>query len=184
MKEQFNDDRGVEISRKDPTYYKISKNSSKNEFISVVKTYAKSVVSEFDMDVDVRALNWEVSSRAKRRAGAVKHHNGDPKSISITWDHFQKNGWLAVASTIRHELIHVHLLNLKDDSTHGPNFQKLANKLDAPLHCERFSEPKWWVICEECDLRIERYQKSNLVKSPHQYRCGSCGGKFYVKENL
>jgi predicted SprT family Zn-dependent metalloprotease len=167
----------------DPEWFDISTDCSKEEFLSVVKVYARGVVRDYGLDVDVGSLIWEVSTRAKRRAGAVKHIDGQPTSISITWEYFQQNGWIDTASTVRHELIHVHLLNMENDPSHGPRFQEWAERLDTSLHCEIFAEPKWWVVCRSCESEIARYQKSKLVEHPKKYRCQNCGGEFRVEEN-
>lgn len=169
--------------RRDPEWYDISTNCTKDEFLSVMKIYARNIVSEYGLDVDINSLNWEVSTKAKRRAGAVKRQNGRPTSVSITWEYFQQNGWLTTASTIRHELIHVHLLNSENDSSHGTKFQELADRLDTSIHCEIFAEPVWWVICQNCESRIARYQRSKLTEKPERYRCKRCGGRFRVGEN-
>ena len=170
-------------SKVDPEWFEISPDCSKEEFLSVVKVYARNVVHEYGLDVDVGSLTWEVSLRAKRRAGAVKHIDGQPTMISITWEHFKQNGWIDTASTVRHELIHVHLMNTERDTSHGPKFQKWAERLNTSLHCEIFAEPKWWVICRSCESEIARYQKSKLVEHPKKYRCQNCGGEFRVEEN-
>jgi predicted SprT family Zn-dependent metalloprotease len=170
-------------SRSDPEWFEISQDCSKEEFLSLVKVYARNVVREHGLDVDVTSLKWEVSTRAKRRAGAVKHIDGHPTSISITWEYFKQNGWTDTASTVRHELIHVHLLNTENDASHGPRFQDWAGRLDTSLHCEVFAEPKWWVVCQSCESEIARYQKSKLVEHPRKYRCQYCGGEFQVEEN-
>jgi predicted SprT family Zn-dependent metalloprotease len=163
----------------------ISPDCSRQEFLAACKIYAREVVDKHGINVNVSDLSWEVSMRAKRRAAAVKHLNGDPKSICITWEFFQEKGWSNVAETIRHELIHVHLLNKNSDEIgHGEKFEMYADKLDTSTYCERFSEPKWWIVCEDCGGRIARYRRSKVVKSPENYECSSCGGRLYVKNNM
>lgn len=183
MRSNRNKVRGAVSSSDDPEWFEISTDCSQDEFLSVVKVYARKVVSEYDLDVDISSLTWEVSTRAKRRAGAVKHVNGEPSSVSITWEYFKQNGWMDTASTVRHELIHVHLLNLKNDASHGMEFKKWAKRLDTSLHCDLFVEPKWWIVCQCCESEIARYRKSKLVEHPEKYRCRNCGGEFQVKEN-
>lgn len=162
--------------------YSISTNCDQEEFKAACKIYAKTVVNEYGLAADVSDLSWEISARAKTRAGAVKHRNGNPESISITWEFFQKKGWRAVAKTVRHELIHVHLLNTQNEDGHGEMFKQYAEKLDTRVHCERFSDPKWWVTCTNCGGEIPRYRRSKLVKNPEKYKCSECGGGFVVKE--
>jgi len=163
--------------------YAIDQDCSREEFLAVAKVYARAVVDAFDLTVTVSALSWEVSTRAKRRAGVVEYCDGEPERVKLAWRQFQELGWTATASTIRHELIHAHLLNEGIGAGHGEQFEKLANRLDTPVHCERFATPKWWVECVDCDTRIARYRRSKLVSNPDQYCCGDCGGQLTVERN-
>lgn len=167
----------------DTGWYAISSDCSREEFLAVAKTYARAVVDEHGLSVSVGDLDWAVSTRARRRAGAVRHRDGEPEVVVLTWGQFETNGWDATAGTIRHELAHVHLLNEAGDPGHGPAFRRLADRLDAPLHCERFSDPRWWVVCAACGNRIARYRRSKLVTHVGEYECGECGGDLRVEEN-
>jgi hypothetical protein len=162
--------------------YAIDADCSRAEFLAVAKVYARDVVDRHDLSVTVSDLEWEVSTRAKRRAGAVKHRDGDPEAIVLTWAQFAERGWRATAATIRHELIHVHLLNEADDPSHGPRFRDLADRLETHVHCDRFVDPDWWVVCESCETRLARYRRSKLVQNPGDYACGNCGGDLRVEE--
>ena len=171
-------DRGDPVNR-----YAISADSTREEFLAASKLYAREVVDEYDLSVTVSDLDWDVSMRAKRRAGAVKWRNGKPEAVVLTWEHFAQRGWEAAAATIRHELVHVHLLNEEGDASHGEAFRRLADRLDTHVHCERFAAPKWWVTCRDCGARLARYRRSKLVTQPERYRCGDCGGEFHVVQN-
>ena len=168
-------------TRVDVDRYAIDATCSHEEFLAVARVYARDVVAAYGLSAAVSDLDWAVSTRAKRRAGAVKYRNGDPEAVVLTWDHFANLGWAAAAATIRHELIHVHLLNEADDASHGKRFERLADRLDTHVHCDRFVEPAWWVICTDCGARLARYRQSKLVTDPAQYRCGDCGGTFRVE---
>lgn len=165
----------------DPDYYAVAPDCTEAEFLAAARAYARSVVSAHDLSADVSGLEWEVSRRAKRRAGAVKHRDGEPRAVSLTWAHFSEHGWAATAATVRHELVHVHRMNEAGDAGHGAGFRALAEALDAPLTCERFVEPRWWVVCEDCGARVGRYRRSRLVEHPRRYRCGECGGALRVE---
>jgi len=167
----------------DTAYYDIDSDASPAELLAVAKLYAREIAESHGLSVDVSALEWEVSKRAKRRAGAVRHRNGEPETVSLTWAQFQQQGWAATAETVRHELIHVHLLNEAGDGSHGERFRELAGELRTTVHCDRFAEPDWWVVCEECGAKLARYRRSKLVKEPESYRCGGCGGPLFVREN-
>lgn len=166
-----------------PGSYAISSVASRREFLAVAKVYARDVVDAHDLAVSVSDLEWTVSKRAKRRAGAVTYRDGTPESVSLAWRQFQNAGWLASAATIRHELVHVHLLNEADDPSHGDAFVELADTLNTHVNCERFTDPEWWVQCTDCGARVARYRRSKLVQSPDKYVCGDCGGDLEVLEN-
>lgn len=161
--------------------YAVDTDCTREEFLAVAKVYARAVADRFDLTVTVSDLSWEVSTRAKRRAGVVEYRDGEPERVKLAWRQFQGEGWEATASTIRHELIHAHLLNEGVGAGHGDRFRALADRLDTPVHCDRFTTPKWWVECVDCETRLGRYRESKLVANPEQYRCGECGGKLQVE---
>lgn len=163
--------------------YAITPDCTHEEFLAVAKVYAREVVDRHDLTATVSDLDWRVSTRAKRRAGAVEYRDGEPKAVVLAWGQFAERGWAAVAETVRHELIHVHLLNEESEPGHGSAFRRLADRLNATVHCDRFSEPKWWVVCVDCDARLARYRRSKLVTEPERYRCRNCGGDFRVERN-
>lgn len=163
--------------------YAVSPESTRREFLAAAKLYAREVVDAHGLTVAVDTLNWEVSARAKRRAGAVKHCDGTPETVSLTWDFFAEKGWEQTTEIVRHELAHVHLLNEADDGGHGPAFEALAERLRAPRHCERFVGPAWWVRCVDCSVELARYRASKLVEHPERYACGACGGRLRVERN-
>lgn len=161
--------------------FRVEPGCSREEFLAVSKVYAREVVDRHELSVTVSDLEWTVSERAKRRAGAVKHRGGDPQSVVLTWAQFAEHGWAAAAATIRHELIHVHLLNETGDPSHGDRFRELARQLDTDVRCELFAKPDWWVVCERCGARLARYRRSKLVSEPEAYACGDCGGDLTVE---
>jgi len=151
------------------------------EFLAVARVYAREVVENHGMTVDVDALEWDVSERARRRAGAVHYHDGAPERVTIAWALFENRGWGAAAETVRHELIHAHLLNEHGDPSHGDRFEAWADRLQTPVTCELFAEPNYWVVCRDCGSELARYRASKLVKHPDDYRCGGCGGRLEVR---
>lgn len=167
----------------DPSAYAVAPDCTREEFLAVAKVYAREVVAEHDLSVTVGSLDWEVSARAKRRAGAVRYRDGEPQAVVLTWEQFQRQGWAAAAATIRHELIHVHLLNEAEDPSHGDAFGRLASQLDTHVNCQRFAEPNYWVRCVDCGSELARYRRSKLVDQPDRYACGDCGGPLVVEEN-
>jgi SprT-like protein len=163
--------------------YAITPACTHEEFLAAAKLYARDVVERHDLNANVSALSWEVSTRAKRRAGAVFYRDLEPEAVTLTWEYFAEEGWEAVAEMVRHELIHVHLLNEADDPSHGERFEMLAAELDTHVRCDLFADPKWWVVCRDCGARLARYRRSKVVESPEQYECGTCSGPLSVSRN-
>jgi hypothetical protein len=75
---------GVETAR-----YHIEESCTETEFLAVAKVYAREIVSAYELSVSVSGLKWELSKRAKRRAGALKYRDETPKAIILTWEFFQ-----------------------------------------------------------------------------------------------
>jgi hypothetical protein len=68
----------------DLDYYRITPDATDAAFLAASKLYARAVVDDRDLSVSVSELEWEISKRAKRRAGAVKHRAVVPKTLSLT----------------------------------------------------------------------------------------------------
>ncbi|MFH5802045.1 hypothetical protein [Haladaptatus sp. CMAA 1911] len=69
------------------------------------------------------------------------------------------------------------------DADHGATFTRWKDRLDTSQHCERFTAPKWWLVCEDCGGRIARYRRSKTVRNPEQYSCSKCGGAIRVEDS-
>jgi predicted SprT family Zn-dependent metalloprotease len=132
------------------------------------------------IDVDTGAISWEVSDRAKRRAGCCLY-DGSGVTIRLTWGAYREAGWRRFTATIRHELIHAWEFQRFGESGHGERFERQADRLDAPRHCKSFTEARLRLQCvRECGWQADRHRASPPVKRPREYRCGDCGGKLRV----
>ena len=141
--------------------------------------YAESV----PLDVDTDTLSWEISERAKRRAGVCRYdRTSEDITISLTWDAYLAAGWARFTGTIRHELIHAWEFQQFGESDHGERFERQADRLDAPRHCETFTDARLELRCTraDCTWRADRHRASKTVTQPRGYRCGDCGGKVVV----
>ncbi|WP_231188317.1 SprT-like domain-containing protein [Haladaptatus sp. DYF46] len=147
------------------------------------QAHAADVAAEHFPDLPIEAIGWDVSHRAKRRAGVTKYDpDTDEITIRLSWDAFEQHGREQFSSTVRHELIHAWQYHEFGEADHGETFTRWTDTLDATQYCERFKSPNWWVICTECNGRLARYQRSKVVKHPENYRCGECGGSLRSKE--
>lgn len=167
----------------DLSWYSIDTNCSDSELLAISKVYARDVTEAYDFSVNISDLDWKVSARAKRRAGVLKYKNKTPKMIILSRKYFENKGWDAVAATIRHELIHAHLVATRGDATHGDAFKSLAEKLQTHVHCDTFVDPDWIVECLACECEFPRYRRSKVVRNPDKYACGKCGGDLQSMRN-
>ncbi|SIR63228.1 SprT-like family protein [Haladaptatus litoreus] len=136
-------------------------------------------------ELPVDTIDWEVSHRAKRQAGVTKY---DPATeaitIALTWKAYEQHRQTQFSATVRHKLIHAWQYHEFDDADHGTTFTRWTDTLDTSQHCERFTDPKWWLVCEDCGGRIARYRSSKTVRNPEQYSWGECGGSLRVEIGL
>jgi SprT-like protein len=145
--------------------------------------HAATVVADHLPALPVERIEWEISDRRQRSAGATKF---DPETgeitISLAWDAYDSQGWEQFNSTVRHEVIHAWQYHEFGEAEHGETFERWIDALDTSQYCERFTTPQWWVVCTECGGRLPRYQRSKVVKQPEEYSCGDCGGSLRVEE--
>jgi predicted SprT family Zn-dependent metalloprotease len=142
---------------------------------------ARSYARRVDLNLDLEAVSWEVSERARRRAGACSW-DGETATIRLTWDAYREYGWERFAGTVRHELIHAWEFQAFGSAGHGERFRRQAARLDAPVDCEQFAAARVHVHCTRpgCDWTLRRYKASKTVREPEQYRCGDCGARYEV----
>jgi predicted SprT family Zn-dependent metalloprotease len=145
------------------------------------RDYAETV----DLDVDTDALAWDISNRAKRRAGCCRYQQATGQiTIILTWPAYQEFGWAEYTGVIRHELVHAWEFEHFGESSHGKRFKRKAREVDAPLHCRSFTDARLELVCldEACNWQIDRHRASKPVKEPNEpYRCGECGGEYEVR---
>ncbi|WP_410767587.1 SprT-like domain-containing protein [Haloferax sp. DFSO60] len=155
------------------------------------KAYVRQAVETYEFDVSLNRVGWEVSTRAKRRAAAVKSPSlpdavvGTPRTwnsdgpptctLSLSWraaKSFEYEEWTA---TLRHELVHVEQFQAFGSTDHGRAFKRRANEVDAPVRVRRFSEPKYVLTCTDCGETVaHRYRDCKLVRQSESYRSGCC----------
>jgi predicted SprT family Zn-dependent metalloprotease len=155
--------------------------TTRAELLDRAAAYAETV----PLDVDLDAVEWAVSERAKRRAGCCRY-DADTGEITVvlTWDAYREFGWDEFTDTVRHELVHAWAFQQFGESGHGERFRRKAREVDAPRHCRSFTDGRLELVClaPDCDWRPERHRASKPVREPASgYRCGDCGGPFEVR---
>ena len=169
---------------------------SHGDLVSWSRTYAREARREWVLDVRLDLVEWEVSTRARRRAAAVKRPRIDdasvgdtydweavpdadgrplPCTVSLTWDAFEEFSREEWESTLRHELVHVEQYQRFGTTGHGTRFKRRAEELDTEVHCRTFAEPEWTFYCESCDeVTAHRYRDCKLVRQYERYRSNCC----------
>ena len=144
--------------------------------------HADAVADEYFPELPVEAIDWETSRRMQRSAGvAIYEHRREEITIRLSWDAYEAYGWEQFSRVVRHELIHAWQYNERDEADHGPTFRQWIEPLETDRHCEQYTEPKYWVVCEACESRDPRYQRSKVVKQPERYSCGRCGNEISIE---
>ncbi|WP_308444690.1 SprT-like domain-containing protein [Halomicrobium urmianum] len=170
--------------------------SDHEELIAWSRSYARDARREWGLDTRFDLVEWEVSTRAKRRAAAVKRPvidgatvgepmdweanpgpDGRPPecTVSLTWTAFEAFDRAEWQSTLRHELIHVEQFQRYGTTGHGAAFRERAEALDTEVHCRTFADPKWTFRCTDCGgVTAHRYRECKLVREYEQYRSNCC----------
>jgi predicted SprT family Zn-dependent metalloprotease len=151
---------------------------TREQLLERAVTYARTV----PIDVDPTELDWEISDRAKRRAGACIYDHGSGRvTVRLTWDAYREFGWEEFTGTIRHELVHAWEFRRFGESGHGERFRQKAASVDAPRHCQAFADPRLRLSCTDCDWTADRHRASKAVSRPSERRCGACGSRYRVE---
>ncbi|KAB1191260.1 MULTISPECIES: SprT-like domain-containing protein [Haloferax] len=171
-----------------------------DELIHWSRAYCSRAVSEYGLDVVLEQVEWEVSTRAKRRAAAVKTPQVDGATVgerrdwagsgtdvdgsptctmSLSWRAFESFGRDEWTATLRHELVHVEQFQAFGTTDHGAAFKRRAESIDAPVHVRRFSDPKYVLTCTDCGSEVAyRYRECKLVRNSSAYRSSCCGSSL------
>ena len=179
-----------------------------DDLVAWSRAYCKAVRRERLVDVRFDLVEWEVSTRAKRRAAALKRPKipeaevgtlidweraeaaggrvADgrpfPATVSLTWGAFEAFDPEEWESTLRHELIPLEQYQRCGTTGHGRAFKTRARELDTEVHCETFSEAKYVIRCAACDALVaRRYRDCKLVRRAEEYRSSCCDAALTVE---
>jgi hypothetical protein len=170
-----------------------------DELIRWSRAYCARAIEQYEFDAELQAVRWDVSTRAKRRAAAVKTPQIDGATIgerrtwadaetpetsddgipsctmSLSWrafESFSREEWTA---TLRHELVHVEQFQAFGTTDHGAAFKRRAESVDAPVRVRRFTDPKYVLSCSDCGEDVAyRYRTCKLVRQSSAYRSSCC----------
>ena len=184
--------------------------STHADLVAWSRAYAREVRRDRFVDVRFDLVDWEVSTRAKRRAGALKRPRVEgaevgttidwetartpdgrradgrpfPATLSLTWGAFESFDRAEWQSTIRHELIHLEQYQQCGTTDHGSEFKTRAADLDTGVHCDVFTDPEYVLHCRDCDGTVAyRYRECKLVRRAEEYRSSCCGSPLRVADS-
>lgn len=151
-----------------------------------LKKASEYFIKKFDLGIEIEI---EIENRFKRKAGEYRH---DERKIRIS-RHLLENYPKKVEETVKHELGHAVVMQKygKNVKPHGREWksvmQGLGVKEPEACHSLQLAEYSYIVKCTDpkCDVKLGRYRKSRLVKTPELYRCKKCGSvleSFEVNE--
>lgn len=146
--------------------------------------WARGYAHVVDIDVDLDVINWAVSTRAKRRAGACLYDRVTGGiTIRLAWRAAEAFTLSELKAVVRHELVHAWEYQQFGEAGHGPRFKQQAARLDVETRCPRFAEGRLLLACENaaCDWRLHRHRASKSVTRPERRRCGNCGSRYEVE---
>lgn len=166
------------------------------DLLTYSREYARQARREWGLDIRLDLVDWEVSTRARRRAAAVKRPQvpeatvGDPIdwvrvpdsdgrplacTVSLTWAAFEGFSRAEWTATLRHELLHVEQFQRFGTTGHGSTFESRAEALDTDVHCRTFATPTWLFRCRDCGETVaRRYRDCSFVREYEQYRSECC----------
>jgi len=168
-----------------------------DDLLAWSRAYCKHARREWLLDVRLDLVEWAVSTRARRRAAAVKRPLLDdatvgepldwdavpgsdgrplPCTLSLTWDAFSAFAREEWAATLRHELIHIEQYQHSGTTGHGAAFKRRAREVETDVHCRQFADARWTFSCVACGAVVaRRYRDCPFVREYEQYRSDCCG---------
>ena len=148
------------------------------ELLERARAHARTV----DIPLEYDALEWAVSERARRRAGACRWDASQGvATVILARRAYERYDWETFAGVIRHELVHAWEFQHFGESGHGERFLERARAIEAPRHCPAFADPRYLLCCVDCPWTAGRHRASRAVSDPGRYACGSCGGTYIVQ---
>lgn len=186
---------GRDVSNRPDSFESVA---THEELLEWSAAHCERAAEAFGFDVDLSRVEWEVSTRAKRRAAAVKRPTvdgaaiGEPHSwddavptctVSLTWAAFESFSRTEWTATLRHELVHVEQFQRFGTTDHGDRFERRAAAVDAPVRVRRFADPAYVLSCADCgDVVARRYRGCKLVRRYEAYASSCCSASLALDE--
>lgn len=175
----------------------------RNALTKKAREYAKKIVHEKQIPVNLKDITWESSSRMSRSFGVYKPDEDRTGIIRIAEVQVDAHSMDTFKRTIRHELVHAWQHQTKafprkyEDGTakwtwHGPSFKQWLHYLDINVRedAPATNEYKYEVYCPNCGM-IGGFQKNcksvRHIVNKGLRSCVECGehtrGELWVEQD-
>jgi len=171
--------------------------------ITDAQSRVEALCDRHPLAVVLEGVRWDTSSRAKRRAAAVRRPRvpgariGEPIDWAATpFGHCPDVTLVLTLAAARslaptvwdgvllHELVHIEQFQQFGATDHGSEFRARADAVGAPLSVPRFAKPRYALRCSACETTVaERYRRSAVVTDRHRYRSGCCDAPLMLIEH-
>jgi len=183
-----------------------------HELSRLARGYGERVVrgDEWPFDgVDLAAITWATSTRAKRRHGRCSYDGDGQVTITLTEHTYERAGFEACKKTVRHELVHAWQyqhrgeravvtdsgVRLRDDdrtaseSAHSDHADATASgtlpNVDGTFMVDTGHGDSFWAWVAPLDLpgRCSSYYERRRGEFAYVYECPDCG-QWWGKHRL
>jgi predicted SprT family Zn-dependent metalloprotease len=139
--------------------------------------------------VDLAAITWETSRRARRRHATTIHRGDGRCAVRVAEKTLRKVGFDPLRETIRHELVHVCQFQAGVEGGHGDSFRRWIDPLGLQGTSSNHYDPvpadyRYRLYCRDCGAFVAgRYRLCETVRAARDDRllCGDCGGSLRVE---
>ena len=169
-----------------------SDNLSRTELADTAQRYALEVQETYQQsriaDIKLTRVDWEVSPQLCRAGAYCETLLDDPPehTIVLSYPGYRSWGWDRMKDIIRHELGHVVINEEYEDgvTAHGPEFQSVAESVDAPLRGEDPVPYRYQLYCSYCGAMVDGFYKaSDRTQNPDKYQSPCCDTSLTVEIN-
>jgi predicted SprT family Zn-dependent metalloprotease len=169
-----------------------SDNLSRTELADTAQRYAREVQETYHQspifDIELARVDWKVSPQLCRAGAYCETLLDDPPehTIGLSYPGYRSWGWDRMKGIIRHELVHLVINEEYEDgvTAHGPEFQSVAESVDAPLRGEDPVPYRYQLYCSYCGAMVDGlYKASDRTQNPEEYQSPCCETSLTVETN-
>lgn len=152
--------------------------TSKDQLALDAERYAKQVLEDVDLEIDLSDVEWEASAQMSRSHANIREQSDGTILAKVSWKTYQNRQWEVVENAVRWLLAQIY--SIQNPQLTDLNFRDVEKRLDVPSEFDDPPEdPNYVIECQRCGHEYTRQVRSKLVKRPERYKC-QCGGKLEV----